>query len=89
MKFGFFIAILAIIGIAVGTAAPLWAQTLALLVYGMYMMTEKVRRMEMDWLIPFFYGLAFFIGVIIGDISYLIQTDFISLKGIPNPFIVN
>jgi len=44
--------------------------------------------MEIGALIPLALGLIFFVGVIVGDISYVFQTDSISRMNFDNPFVV-
>ena len=81
--------ILGIIGIAVGTAAPLWAQAIIFLVIVLYLSSSSVAAMEIGAIIPIMFGIFFIGGMIIGDISYIFQTGGIDFKGIPNPFVVS
>lgn len=43
---------------------------------------------EMEILIPYIWLIAFVVGLIVGDISYLLQTDFEAINNvdITNPF---
>ena len=82
--------IFGIAGIAVGTAFNIWIQGGLLLAYIIYMNSSSVSAMEIGAIYPMIIGGVFFIGVLIGDFSYFVQTggqDFVELN-ISNPFVV-
>ncbi len=81
--------VLGLIGVVVGTKVFLWIQLVLFLLYIIYMNSEEVKRMEIGAMIPFVFGVVFFIGVLIGDISYAIQTDSFSDLNISNLFVVS
>ena len=60
------------------------------IVFIVYMSSSYVARMEIGALIPYILGILFILGMIIGDISYFIQTDAQEFKdlNISNPFVV-
>jgi len=73
---GFFFGILTFIaGILMGLHEPLWIQALIWTIAFCIMSSWFIRGLElgaMCYMIPFFFGT---IGIIIGNISYIIQAD--------------
>lgn len=73
---GFFFGILTFVaGILMGLHEPLWVQALIWIGACCLMSSWFIRGLELGaicYVIPFFLGT---IGIIIGDISYMIQTD--------------
>ena len=71
-----FIAAIAFVGgIIVGTQAPLWIQLIVLVVIVLWLNSWSVGALELGALAYMFIGVAMIAGMVVGDISYVIQMD--------------
>lgn len=78
-----------IVGIIFGTHAPLWLQGGALVIALLYVNSSYFKNLELGALYPWALIIWFFIGVFIGDISWVFQTEaYKNWEFIRNPFIV-
>ena len=83
MEFLFGIIIFAI-SIAVGTSLPLWVGIIPVLYLG-YITTKTDG---LGAIVPMVLMIIVFVGLVIGNISYLVQTDYFKDINISNPFVV-
>jgi len=70
-----------IIGVIMGTQCSWWLQLIAIVVLFFFIKSKSVSRLELGGLSYAFWAYAFIIGMIVGDISYILQTG-ITLKPI-------
>ena len=75
-------------GIAVGTSLGLAWQVAIFAGILVWLQSDSVTRLEVGAIVPMTLGVVFIIGMIIGDVSYMIQSDIISDWNLTNPFIV-
>lgn len=64
-----------IIGILVGTHMSIWAQIAFIVGWCFFLNTPAVKELEMGVFAYVTIFICFIIGIIIGDISYFVQTD--------------
>ena len=77
-----------VVGIAFGTSLALVWQLLTFVSILWWLNSDSVRRMEIAGIVPMMLGVVFIAGMVIGDVSYLVQTDTIGDFNLTNPFIV-
>ena len=78
-----------IVGIIFGTHTPLWLQGGTLVIALLYVNSSYFKNLELGALYPWALIIWFFIGVFIGDISWVFQTEaYKDWEFIRNPFIV-
>ena len=75
-------------GIAVGTSIGLAWQVAIFIGILYWFTTDMVTSLEIGAIAPMLLGLVFIAGMVIGDVSYLLQTDTIVDWNLTNPFIV-
>jgi len=83
-----FCSIAVLIGIILGTQLTLLFQVIIFVILIIYLNSEKVTLMEIGAIIPYSIIMLLFVGMIIGNISWALQTDFFHTVVIPNFFIV-
>ncbi len=83
------IFIAGILGIVFGTQFTWEWQIGAAVAFYIIMESPQVRSMEIGAIIPMAFGIYFLGGMIIGDISWFIQTWDTQSIEYTNPFIVN
>lgn len=82
------IILFGIAGIIVGTNLNLWIQGALFVAIIMYFNSRQFASLEIGALVPYALLSVFIIGMVIGDISYMFQTDVISDLNLSNPFVV-
>lgn len=80
-----YLLIFLVIGISVGTYFSLWISFALLVIFLIFFQKKE----SFDQMYLFIFGSAFFIGILIGNISYAIQTNKFEKWNIPNPYVVN
>jgi len=65
--------LIGVIGIVFGTQMVWVYQIAAVAIFYAMMESPIVKAMEIGAMIPYMFGMAFLIGMIIGDISWFIQ----------------
>lgn len=78
-----------VVGIIFGTQFEWVYQVAAVFVFIGIMESSYVRSMEIGAIIPYLFGISFLIGMLIGDISWAIQTNAWETMNFKNPFSVN
>lgn len=78
----------AIGGIIFGTHLPIGFQLVAFFAGIWYLNTDGVRGMEIGAIIPMMIVICFYAGMVIGDISWFIQTDAYHNINWINPFVI-
>jgi hypothetical protein len=76
-------------GIIIGTQLPLWVQGILLIAVILLNRSWAVRGLEIGAIAYFVIGMALIGGMVVGDISYFIQTGMEFGFDIPNLFKVN
>lgn len=84
----FLLVIVALAGILVGTQLSLFIQGVILFLIILYFNTDDIKYGGLAALAPIAIGLWFIVGMLVGDISYALQTDAINQYDISNPFVV-
>lgn len=77
------------IGIIIGTQLSLIWQLVIFIVGIFYLNSSHVKAMEIGALFPIAMFIWCCIGMVVGDISYIIQTGEWATWNIPNPFVVS
>lgn len=86
---GIFFGIIALIGgVIIGTQAPLWIQGILFVGVIVLLRSWLVRQLEIGALAYWTIGAAFIAGMVVGDISYVMQIGIQNVFNfdIPNPF---
>ena len=78
-----------VIGIAIGTQLPLLLQFAIFCIGILYLNSSHVAAMEIGSIFPYLLIMVLFSGIIIGDISYIVQTKAWVGMNIHNPLIVH
>ena len=78
-----------IIGIWFGTQFNLMIQFGAVIAFYVIMESPYVRAMEIGAIFPYLIGFSFLIGIMLGDISWAVQTNVWDQWNFSNPFKVN
>jgi hypothetical protein len=73
------------VGVAAGTFFSIWIQIIAFVIFIYWLSTEKGG---LDTVFPSIIGMIFFLGVVVGDVSYFFQTDRHKTIEVYNPFVV-
>lgn len=89
MEYIFLIILPLIGGIITGTQVLLWVQAIIAAVIILYLNSSSVNKLELVGFLIIIPGAIFIVGMIIGDISWLIQTGAISGWHVSNPFVVS
>ena len=63
------------IGIIIGTQSPLWIQGLIVVILIIFTNSDAVRSHELGAISYIFISFATIVGMLIGDISYFVQTN--------------
>jgi hypothetical protein len=79
------IFILFLVAVAIGTSLPFWVGLLVLA----FFIYNSSRAEGLEALLPMALSVVVALGLIIGNISYAVQTDYFKDASIPNPFVVN
>jgi hypothetical protein len=88
MKIIIGMGILFVIGVVVGTQIAIAWQFVAIIIFILYMNSGEVAAMEIGSVLPLILGVSFFGGCLVGDISWLFQTEAWNTSNIGNPFLV-
>lgn len=89
MEYLFLIMLPFIGGIITGTQVLLWVQGIIAVCIIIYLNSDRVNRLELAGFLIVIPGIIFTVGMVIGDISWLIQTGALSEWNIGNPFVVS
>jgi len=76
--------ILFVVGVMVGTALPIWVN---FIVFGFFIYIT-VRTEGLGQIVPIISTIIITLGLIVGNISYAVQTDYFNSLDIGNPFVV-
>lgn len=76
------------IGVAIGTQLSLLNQLTIFVIGILYLNSSHVAAMEIGSIFPYMLIMVLFAGIIVGDISYIIQTKAWVGMNLHNPFIV-
>ena len=76
--------ILLAVGVMIGTALPIWV---SFLVFAFFVYIT-VNTEELGQIFPMVLTIIITLGLIIGNISYAVQTDYLDSLDIGNPFVV-
>lgn len=82
------LGVLFFIGIIVGTHLSLMIQGVIFLIGILYLNSESVNQMEIGAILPISSFIIFCIGIVVGDISYALQTNAFNEINWVNPFVV-
>ena len=76
--------ILFAIAVAIGTSLPFWVGFLVLV----FLFYTTLRVGGLEQIFPIIISIIVTLGLIVGNISYAIQTDYFDSLDIGNPFVV-
>lgn len=78
-----------ILGIIIGTQLSLLIQLIIFVIGILYLNSKSVAQMEIGAILPYMLITVLYAGIIVGDLSYAVQSQAWEGMNIHNPFVVN